>query len=263
MKNILFFLLTLFTLSSNAQKKCGSVNYEYIIPAEKLLIKESTLFFNDSVSKFIFDKIDNAITPESKVKVDVNSINLNFSSMDEQGSSIFRNFLRETIVVREAKVDKLFEPYLYEDTWVKIDWEIQDNTMKIGKYTCKKAIGVFRGRTYVVWFTEEIPLPYGPWKLYGLPGLILNAEDTENMFKATFKMINYPLGCESSDLGSPTALEVKTLKEHVEFRDNIHDYVFKKMQSRLPRHLANNMQQIKKPNDGRKYRDEKVFEWEK
>mgnify|MGYP006191609679 CR=1 FL=1 len=263
MKNILLFICTLVTLSSYAQKKCGHVNYEYIMPAEKLVMKESTLFFNDSVSKFVFDKIDHAITPESKIKTDVNSISLSFSSTDEQGSSVFRNFLNETILVREAKTEKLFESFLYEDTWVKIDWEIQENTKKIGKYTCKKAIGDFRGRTYIAWFTEEIPLPYGPWKLHGLPGLILQAEDTEKMFRATFKSITYPTACETSDLERPTAAEIKTLKEYVDFLDNYNDIVFQKMQSRLPRHLANNMQQISKPDNGRKYRDEKVFEWEK
>lgn len=233
------------------------------MPAEKLVIKESTLLFDDSVSKFVFDKMDNITTPESKVKTDVNSISLSFSSADEQGAAIFRDFTNEILLVREAKIDKLFESYLYEDTWLKIDWKIQEDTKKIGSFKCKKATGNFRGRTYIAWFTEDIPLPYGPWKLYGLPGLILQAEDTEKMFKATFKSITYPTVCENNDLERPTAAEMKTLKEYVEFRDNIHDYVFKKIQSRLPRDLANNMQQIKKPSNGRKYRDEKIFEWER
>lgn len=262
MKNIQLYIFTLFTLYSYSQNKCGNVNYEYILPAERLIIKESTLFFNDSVSKFVFDKMDNTQNSESKVNSDGNSINLNFSSTDEQGSSVFRNFNSEKILIRKSKTDKLFESYLYEDTWLKIDWKIQEDTITIVNFKCNKAIGNFRGRTYIAWFTEEIPLPFGPWKLFGLPGLILQAEDTEKMFKATFKSINYPTECKNNDLQIPTAVELKTLKEYVEFRDNYQDYVFKKMQSRLPRYLANSMQQGTKSNKGRKYRDEKVFEWE-
>jgi GLPGLI family protein len=262
MKNILLFIFTLFTLYSYSQKKCGNVNYVYTLPAESIIIKESTLFFNDSISKFVYDKIDNKQNSESKVESDGTSISLSFSSTDAQGSNVYRNFNSEKIVIRKSKTEKLFESYIYEDTWIKIDWKIQEDTMKIGNFNCKKAIGTFRGRTYIAWFTEEIPLPYGPWKLYGLPGLILQAEDTEKMFKATFKSVNYPIECENSDLEKPSAVETKTLKEYVEFRDNYNDYVFKKMQSRLPRHLANSMQQGPKPTFGRKYRDEKIFEWE-
>jgi hypothetical protein len=34
------------------------------------------------------------------------------------------------------------------------------------------------------------------------------------------------------------------------------------MKSRLPREMANNFRKGPKKNNGRKYRDEKVFEWE-
>ena len=38
----------------------------------------------------------------------------------------------------------------------------------------------FRGRDYVAWYTEEIPLPpMGPYKFGGLPGLITCIYDTQ------------------------------------------------------------------------------------
>lgn len=62
------------------------------------------------------------------------------------------------------------------------DWVIHDETKQILGYTCKKALCAFRGRTWTAWYALEIPIQDGPWKLCGLPGLILQAEDNKGHF---------------------------------------------------------------------------------
>ncbi|WP_416446184.1 GLPGLI family protein [Leeuwenhoekiella sp. A16] len=79
-----------------------------------------------------------------------------------------------------------------KDKTIAIPWKIQDTTKKIGDYTVQKATAFFRGRNYTAWFTTKIPLPYGPWKLSGLPGLILEAYDTDKEIYWYFKNIEYP-----------------------------------------------------------------------
>lgn len=66
----------------------------------------------------------------------------------------------------------------YEEAWEKPEWSISEETKEISGYQCLKATTKYRGREWEAWFAPEIPIPDGPWKLCGLPGLILEAYDT-------------------------------------------------------------------------------------
>lgn len=34
----------------------------------------------------------------------------------------------------------------------------------------------------MAWYTVDIPLPYGPYKFYGLPGLVVEVEDSTHLY---------------------------------------------------------------------------------
>ncbi len=58
-------------------------------------------------------------------------------------------------------------------------WKITQETKKIGKYLCFKAIDIESTNTKmkpVVWFTPELPVPFGPLDFNGLPGLVIRVE---------------------------------------------------------------------------------------
>jgi len=67
--------------------------------------------------------------------------------------------------------------FLLKAPFPKQNWDIHDDTKVIGGYTCQKATTTFGGRKYTAWFTMDLPFAFGPWKLHGLPGLILAATD--------------------------------------------------------------------------------------
>ena len=71
---------------------------------------------------------------------------------------------------------------MYEETIQPITWELQDSVANICCHLCRSASGTFRGRTYNVFYAEDIPVSSGPWKLSGLPGLILHADVDNGKF---------------------------------------------------------------------------------
>ena len=79
--------------------------------------------------------------------------------------------------------DKVLKMYTYEESLEKPIWNIEpEETMQIADFLCQKAQTHYRGRTWTVWFTTDIPISEGPWKLTGLPGLILKASDAKGDF---------------------------------------------------------------------------------
>ena len=62
------------------------------------------------------------------------------------------------------------------------DWQLVEGDSIVCGYPCHKAQTTFRGRTWTAWYTLDLPYNDGPWKLCGLPGLILHAQDSTRQF---------------------------------------------------------------------------------
>ena len=73
----------------------------------------------------------------------------------------------------------------YEEPWEKPHWEITDSVKYCLGYSCLYATTNFRGRKWEAWFAPEIPISDGPWKLCGLPGIILEARDSTGTYSFT------------------------------------------------------------------------------
>lgn len=64
----------------------------------------------------------------------------------------------------------------YKESVIK-NWKLVDETKIINTIHCKKAEVTFKGRNWIAWYSSDIPLPYGPYKFSGLPGLIIKITD--------------------------------------------------------------------------------------
>lgn len=81
---------------------------------------------------------------------------------------------------------RIVNNYLTEDPIPAIDWKLSNDTLTISGLKCQKATAHFKGRDYTAWYCTEIPFSSGPWKLNGLPGLIVQASDSKKEINFKF-----------------------------------------------------------------------------
>lgn len=82
----------------------------------------------------------------------------------------------------EQYVDRISRNLFAYEEKIKFDWKILSDKEKIGEYNTQKATTEFGGRTWTAWFTTDIPFQDGPYKFYGLPGLIVKIEDQDKNY---------------------------------------------------------------------------------
>ena len=202
---------------------------------------------NENISYYI---LDFGGIKENEFNEESNEIIVRSKNTD---NLLIYNKLNEFIVSQELTFNDSF--------WVKeslsFDWEISNETKESDGYVMQKATTTFRGRDYVAWFTKEIPIPMGPYKFYGLPGLIMEIYDTDNIYHWTITKIENKEINHSTDL-YPKSQKFYSIKEFVEKKERDRNAMTSSIQSRLSRDL--NATQVKSTY----YRKgiEIRFEWE-
>ena len=84
----------------------------------------------------------------------------------------------------QTTVREFIFPHEYEgyEPTPDIAWTLTGDTLTVSGYLCGQATATFRDVEWRVWYTEEIPSSAGPWRLRGLPGLIIKAESEVHTF---------------------------------------------------------------------------------
>ncbi len=86
----------------------------------------------------------------------------------------------------------LGDTYKFSENKVKPLWRMESGSLLVCGYQCKKAITTFRGRNYIAWYAPKIPISDGPWKFWGLPGLILKISDDKGHYSFECVSIEKP-----------------------------------------------------------------------
>ena len=132
---------------------------------------------------------------------------------------VWTNYPDGHTTVRDAVLPSILETQEERKT---INWTLSEDTMTIGGYLCKTASCELRGRQWTVHYSEDIPTTAGPWKLCGLPGLILDAVDNSGIHRFTLsdiQRIAAPIFMEHNAITSKTT-EEKLIQKRIKIFGN-------------------------------------------
>lgn len=200
----------------------GVVVYRQNINMTSSAIALDTLRFNRRKSIFEWNLYPSSTKKVQKAKkkyFNVKVVGKQKEGANSKGQVTLFNTANDSIFSRMNMTFINKQLYLKEKA-PAIEWAIKDSTKMIGSYMTRKATARFRGRYYTAWFTPEIPLPYGPWKLHGLPGLILQAYDRSG--RIYFSAVDIAL-TEVGSIGPITLTgneQMVTLAEYINLLDN-------------------------------------------
>ena len=197
------FSVLIATNCLGQRESSGEIIYDYSLNLKGINIERTAhLYFSNNQSIFYHSRGNGFVTVDMNgnvgdISMTVNTVNdnsgratIDFYRQDSTGNTYFFDFSTNELIVRELVFIRAF---LYRETIPRIKWQISDTQKEIGKFHCIKAVGEFRGRKYTAWFTTEIAVPLGPWKLNGLPGLILEAYDSKHEVSFVAKSVQIPI----------------------------------------------------------------------
>lgn len=193
---ITFLTMCLVAIAANAQTKADiEVSYTMTSPNMRTgKLGDSThqyiLLANSSQSKFYSprtEQIDSLCsTPDGEAKFKemqrAAALAGNFDDIPRRDGSMYVVKSTDTNVMKVYDTAGM-EQYVVEEPIENIDWTLSEDSLKnVLGYDCIMATADYHGRKWTAWFTPEIPLQAGPWKLAGLPGLILETDADNGVY---------------------------------------------------------------------------------
>jgi GLPGLI family protein len=140
----------------------------------------------ENLATLYLDSVMNAALHESQVSHGDNdhvNINLNGTPSSKFAAAykavVFKIPTTSTVVVHDNIGGT---KYYYQEPASLFTWVITSATATIAGFACQRATTTFGGREWEAWFTRAVPIADGPYKFYGLPGLIVKVSDTRGHY---------------------------------------------------------------------------------
>lgn len=152
-----------------------------------------------------------------------------FVMMSDEASLLYKNTKEKNYA---SQRDVFGKGFLVKDDLKEEEWEMTSESKQIGQYTCYKAtttrmtgptVTINNGVrsetpgkeiTIIAWYAPEIPVSNGPALYWGLPGLIMEIHDGNQVIVCTKLILN-----SDNKIEVPTKGKVVTEEEYEEIMD--------------------------------------------
>lgn len=263
-QQLLLFTCTLFfSVNGIAQDFQGEATYitkrnfsfkmddSRISEQQKKMISERLKRFSEITHTLVFNRTESVFQQQESLEPQLpNRQGVNIRTMGNLGNGgiMYVNLAQQQSTHQIELMGKYF---LVEDELFRPQWKMTQESKQIGNYTCYKATYTLKVRRsafqldrrpasgkeppmeeedveVVAWYTPQIPVSFGPNRLTGLPGLILELNDGRNTTLCTKVVINpekkkeikAPSRGKKIDQKSFEEIQFKQLQEMRERRNN-------------------------------------------
>lgn len=229
--------LAVLTVSAKPNKKDENKvidKLKYTITYRTKSVRDTTKL--DSVGRYNYGNDDMQLEVGEKVSYFYSATrraymenllkSLDGRSVQIQGSNPARgnlsmDFYRNYPAGKSTYLDEVLgEKFRITEPLEQPKWDIiADSTKQILNYDCQMARCTFKGRTWTAWFAADIPLDNGPWKLCGLPGLILRAYDSKQQY--IFDCVGMKQAKEGENITYDSKFDkysTSTMKEFIDYQ---------------------------------------------
>ncbi|MCO4304644.1 GLPGLI family protein [Riemerella anatipestifer] len=191
MKHFILSTLCLFVMNWGlSQNQRFTYEYKFAVDSTKKdsliseimnldVYKEKSVFYSR-----IKQENDSIINQEFKKQSQISSDKIiNLSHLKDMKRAKVNDWVLKTYPNYEVELyTKIgFDDYAVRDER-KMQWKIAPEHETFKNWKVQKATTEFAGRKWTAWFTTDIPIPDGPYKFHGLPGLIVKMEDQKKCF---------------------------------------------------------------------------------
>lgn len=205
-------IFTLFIFQISFAQKTIEIEYQSIIRSDSININwQATYQLQINTHYSIYFK---NTTLKNNKENSGNSIIFKPKNSSKNNDFLFKDYEKNEMISKDLIS---FRFKVIKDSINNFNWQIKKDTITILGYKCNLAETNFRGRNYKVWFASDLQAG-GPWKLDGLPGMILKADTKDGYYSVEASSLKINTTENINDYGNPFADE-KEFYSWVEFKN--------------------------------------------